>query len=108
MRWPSPTGGTRWWQVTCSRLDAADSALLYEIDDETTGRDPDGVDLGPPTAEWRLARMEAMAGMGSWIWNVREDVIEWSEALLRLFGLEPGTRWTSPATARCCTPRTRR
>jgi len=36
--------------------------------------------------------MEAMAGMGSWIWNVHEDDIEWSEALLLLFGLEPGTR----------------
>jgi diguanylate cyclase (GGDEF)-like protein len=92
VRWPSPSGGTRWWQVTCTELDATGSALLYEISDQTAGHDPDGVDLGPPTAAWRLARMEAMAGMGSWVWNVREDVIEWSETLLRLLGLEPDTR----------------
>jgi diguanylate cyclase (GGDEF)-like protein len=92
LSWPSPASGSRCWQVTCSPLDATDTALLYEIVDETAGREPDGVDLGPRTADWRLARMEAMAGMGSWTWNVTEDVIEWSDTLLRLFGLEPGTR----------------
>ncbi len=89
VRWPSPTGGTRWWQVTCEALD---DALLYEISDETDRYDADGRDLGPPTAQWRLARLEAMSGMGSWVWNLQENLFDWSESLLRMFGLDPGTR----------------
>jgi diguanylate cyclase (GGDEF)-like protein len=92
LRWPSPTGGTRWWQVTCEPLGEGDPALLYEITDETERYDAAGRDLGPPTAQWRLARLEAMSGMGSWIWNVQENAVEWSETLLLLFGFEPGTR----------------
>jgi diguanylate cyclase (GGDEF)-like protein/PAS domain S-box-containing protein len=89
LRWPSPSGGTRWWQVTCKALD--DTALLYEITDETERYDADGRALGPPTAQWRLTRLEAMAGMGSWIWNVQENSVDWSESLLELFGFAPDT-----------------
>lgn len=94
VRWPSPAGGSRWWRVSCSALDPHGTDVLYEIVDETAELDLDGRELGPATAEWRLGRMEAMAGMGSWIWNVREDVLEWSDELLRQFGLPPGTRLT--------------
>jgi diguanylate cyclase (GGDEF)-like protein len=92
MRWPSPTGGTRWWQVTCEGIGGGDPGMLYEITDETERYDADGRDLGPPTAQWRLTRLEAMSGMGSWVWNVPEDTVDWSDTLLELFGLEPGTR----------------
>ncbi|MBA3524933.1 MAG: EAL domain-containing protein [Geodermatophilaceae bacterium] len=96
MRWPSPRGGTRWWQVTCTVLDDAGRAFLYEINDETARYDADGRDLGPPTAQWRLSRLEAMAGMGSWVWNVPDDSIEWSEALLTLFGFPPAATLDYP------------
>lgn len=89
LRWPSPLGGTRWWQVTSTLVDPAADDLLVEVTDETAKYDVDG-DLGSPTAQWRLARLEAMAGMGSWVWNVAADSLEWSEALLVLMGFPPG------------------
>lgn len=91
LRWPSPVGGTRWWQVTNSMFDVTTGTLLYEITDETARYDADGRDLGPPTAQWRLTRLEAMAGMGSWVWNVGDGSMEWSEALRALLGCPPGT-----------------
>ena len=68
VRWPSPTGGTRWWLVTCSALEQEDTALLYEVTDETASVDADGLNLdqGPTIARWRWARFEAMSGLGSW------------------------------------------
>lgn len=95
VRWLSPAG-TRWWQVACSPLAPGDPALLYEITDETARYDADGRDLGPSTAQWRLARLEAMAGMGSWVWNILDDTFERSDGLLDLFGLEPGTELDYP------------
>ncbi|MBC8091934.1 MAG: EAL domain-containing protein, partial [Pseudonocardia sp.] len=85
LRWPSPVGGTRWWEITCRLLDAAEPALLYEITDETARHhSDDGND------RWRLSRLEAMAGIGSWEWDPLDNSVRWSEALLRLFGLPPG------------------
>lgn len=84
LRWPSPVGGTRWWEITCRLLDG-ESALLYEITDET------GRHHGEERNDrWRLARLESMAGMGSWEWNPLDDTIEWSDALRSLFGMPPG------------------
>ncbi|MCX6462621.1 MAG: EAL domain-containing protein [Pseudonocardiales bacterium] len=82
LRWPSPVGGTRWWEITCRLLGAGGAALLYEITDETAHRpDTDRND------RWRLARLEALAGMGSWEWDPLDNTVEWSDALQRLFGL---------------------
>ncbi len=87
-RWPPPVGDTRWWQVASTPIgDGAE--ILYEITDETARYDADGRDLGPPTAQWRLSRLEAMAGTGSYVWNILEDSITWSEALLVRFRLPP-------------------
>ena len=85
VRWPSPVGGTRWWEVTCRLLDAGGSEVLYEITDETARR--------PGNARndrWRLARLEALAGMGSWEWDPLDNSVEWSDALQELFGVPPG------------------
>ncbi len=96
VRWPSPTGGTRWWMVVGNPLPPPDPGVLYEITDETTGTDEDGRDLGPGIARWRLARFEAMAGLGWWQWNVRENTIDWSEALLRMVRSETGRKLDFP------------
>jgi hypothetical protein len=88
VRWPSPTGGTRWWDVTCSLL--ADGGLLYEFVDETERYIHDAHVLGPLTAEWRLARLEAMTGSGSWVWSVDDGILHWSDAVLPLLGIPPG------------------
>jgi diguanylate cyclase (GGDEF)-like protein len=89
VRWPSPTGGTRWWDVTCFPL--AESGLLYVIVDETARYGKDAQSLGPLTAEWRLAKLETMTASGTWLWSVRDGVVLWSESLLELFGIPRGT-----------------
>ncbi|MFC4949993.1 putative bifunctional diguanylate cyclase/phosphodiesterase [Pseudonocardia sp. GCM10023141] len=87
VRWPSPVGGARWWQVACRSLRPADPTLLYEIVDETSHHEDV---LGVRNSQWRLSRLEAMAGMGSWDWDPLDDTMHWSDALLRLFGIPEG------------------
>jgi diguanylate cyclase (GGDEF)-like protein/PAS domain S-box-containing protein len=82
VRWTAPDGRTRWWSVTCRPLGAGDPALLYEIVDETAGRHAE-----ERNDRWRLARLEALAGMGSWEWDPVDDTVEWSDALKQLFGV---------------------
>jgi hypothetical protein len=89
VRWPSPTGGTRWWDVICYPLEATGS--LYVIVDETARYGEDAQALGPLTAQWRLQRLESMTGHGTWQWSVRDGTVLWSESLLDLFGIPRGT-----------------
>lgn len=86
VRWPSPVGGTRWWGIACQVFDPAESALLYEISDETSLQMRDD-----RNDRWRLDRLETMAGMGSWEWDPLSNGVEWSDSLLRLLGIPPGT-----------------
>jgi PAS domain S-box-containing protein len=39
----------------------------------------------------RLSEAQSIAHIGSWEWDLRTDVITWSEELYRIFGLEQGT-----------------
>lgn len=94
LRWTPPAGDPRWWRVSCSTLDENGPALLYELVDVTADGAPDDAADGPASARWRLGRVEAMAGIGSWTFDPASGVVEWSDALLRLFGLAPGTRLT--------------
>jgi diguanylate cyclase (GGDEF)-like protein len=87
VRWPSPVGGTRWWEVACRHLGPGDPAVLYEITDET---DRHQRDMGVRNAQWRLARLESMAGMGSWEWIPLSGRVHLSDGLLRLLGLPEG------------------
>lgn len=99
VRWPSPVGGTRWWLVSCRLFGAGgigaggfstgDEAMLYEIVDETSRHEHD---MGVRSSQWRLARLEAMAGMGSWDWDPLDNRMHFSDSLLRLFGLPEGTK----------------
>jgi diguanylate cyclase (GGDEF)-like protein len=85
VRWPSPTGGTRWWDVAC--FPVASGGLLYVIVDETGRYGVDAQTLGPLTAQWRLAKLETMSASGTWQWSVRDGKVLWSESLLDLFGI---------------------
>jgi PAS domain S-box-containing protein len=38
----------------------------------------------------RLSEAQALAHIGSWEWDIRRDVITWSDELYRIFGLAPG------------------
>jgi signal transduction histidine kinase len=40
-------------------------------------------------ADEHLEELEAIAHLGSWSWEVGDDAIDWSDALYRLYGLEP-------------------
>ena len=79
-RWPSPSGGTRWWQVDARLL--GDNRTLYQITDETDRYDADGHDAGSMAALWRLNRLEWIGRQGSWIWNLDDGTVEFSEALV--------------------------
>lgn len=37
-----------------------------------------------------LAETERITGRGSWIWDIRDDTVTWTDQLYRVFGLEPG------------------
>ena len=89
VRWPSPTGGTRWWDITCYPMRPTGS--LYVIVDETARYGEEAQSLGPLTAQWRLHRLETMTGSGTWLWSVRDGGVLWSESLLDLFGIPRGT-----------------
>ena len=38
-----------------------------------------------------LSAAERAVGFGAWHWDLRQDVLRWSEGLYRLFGLDPGS-----------------
>jgi len=40
-------------------------------------------------SEDRYRDVEAIAGIGSWSWDISGDVVTWSEGLYRIFGLKP-------------------
>ncbi len=89
LRWQSPHGDTRSWRVTCIPLHSTEHRLLYEITDRSAlslAHRP----VGMAAPQWRLDRLEALARMGSWVWDIPEDHLEWSEALLTMFGLPTG------------------
>jgi diguanylate cyclase (GGDEF)-like protein/PAS domain S-box-containing protein len=87
--WAPPGADSRWWQVTCTVLTGPVTALLYEVVDHTSPLLADR-STGMTSPYWRLDRLEALARMGSWVWSVPEDHIEWSDALLEMFGLPRG------------------
>ncbi len=80
IRWQSPSAGVRWWQVDARPLD--DGRTLYGITDETDRYAADGQDNSPMTALWRLNRLEWIGRQGSWIWNLDDGSVEFSEALV--------------------------
>jgi diguanylate cyclase (GGDEF)-like protein/PAS domain S-box-containing protein len=94
-RWPSPAGEDRWWRVSCTALSSMRGGLLFEMTDRTDislAERP----IGMAAPHWRLDRLEALARMGSWVWDIVEDRIEWSEALLAMVGLPSGSTLDFP------------
>lgn len=41
--------------------------------------------------EGQLAEAQRLARLGSWEWDMEEDVVTWSDQLYKIFGIEPGT-----------------
>jgi diguanylate cyclase (GGDEF)-like protein len=94
-RWSSPAGADRWWRITSTALGSPAGGVFFEITDRTElflAERP----IGIAAPHWRLDRLEALAHMGSWVWDIAEDRIEWSEALLAMLGLPPGSTLDFP------------
>ncbi|HZN14032.1 MAG TPA: EAL domain-containing protein [Acidimicrobiales bacterium] len=75
------------------RIDAAvirigdDDALLEIADDITADH---AVDLARSETEARFREAEEIAHIGSWTWDIADDIVRWSDELCRIFGLAPG------------------
>jgi PAS domain S-box-containing protein len=41
-------------------------------------------------SETQLSEAQRLAHIGSWDWNLKSDVLVWSDEMYRIFGLEPG------------------
>jgi PAS domain S-box-containing protein len=41
--------------------------------------------------ERRLLAAQQLSGLGSWEWDVERNVVDWSDELFRIYGLEPGS-----------------
>ena len=53
-----------------------------------------------------LGEAQALAHIGHWAWDIRRDVVTWSDELYRIFGLSPSGRTsTTPPTSGVCTQR---
>ncbi|WP_214403377.1 putative bifunctional diguanylate cyclase/phosphodiesterase [Pseudonocardia lacus] len=87
VRWSPPAGGQRLWEVT--RTPLTPPRVLFEVVElpaPVNGARP----IGMAEPHWRLDRLEALARMGSWVWHVADGRLEWSEALLAMFGRPVG------------------
>ena len=80
--------GHRWLEVTCQSLGPR-GELLYRVVDVTAWRDRE---LEATHEADALRRAQVMGRMGTWEWHIPEDRVEWSDALLEMFGFPPGTR----------------
>jgi PAS domain S-box-containing protein len=87
--WSPPRGASRYRQISCTAVTAPACGLLYEVVDHTSTESADRT-AGTASPHWRLDRLEALAHMGSWIWDIAAGTLEWSGALLTLYGLPSG------------------
>jgi diguanylate cyclase (GGDEF)-like protein/PAS domain S-box-containing protein len=89
--WTPPRDEPRYWQITCTALTGPVCGLLYEVvADHTLSESAHRSAPVAATPHWRLDRLEALAHMGSWVWDIPTSTLEWSGALLTLYGLPSG------------------
>ncbi|HTI24922.1 MAG TPA: PAS domain-containing protein, partial [Kutzneria sp.] len=77
----------RWLEISCTALPGGEE-LLYRIMDITSWRDRE---LEATQQANALRRAQVLGRMGNWEWDITTDRVLWSDALLEMFGLEPGT-----------------
>ncbi|SCG54343.1 putative bifunctional diguanylate cyclase/phosphodiesterase [Micromonospora halophytica] len=82
-------GATMWLQVRCHGVEHEGQPVrLYELRDVSAERQER--DRGR-NYRWRLAHIEQLAKVGTWEWDVLTGAVVWSDVLLQMFGLPPGT-----------------
>ncbi|MEV5823907.1 EAL domain-containing protein [Micromonospora harpali] len=93
--WPAAEHATRWLQVCCHGVDSDGQPLrVYEVRDVSAERRER--ERGR-NHRWRLARIEQLAKVGTWEWTVATGEVVWSDVLLQMFGLPPGTTLDYPS-----------
>ncbi|MGC4888364.1 putative bifunctional diguanylate cyclase/phosphodiesterase [Micromonospora sp. DT227] len=86
---PAADGTLRWFQMRCHGMEHAGQRLrLVEVRDVSAEREER--ERGR-NYRWRLAHIEQLAKVGTWEWDVRGNAVVWSDVLLQMFGLPPGT-----------------
>lgn len=81
-------GRYRWFDITMTNLvhDPVVRGIVLNQHDVTERK------VAEDAARERgaqLAEAQSLAHIGSWSWDISSDVVEWSDELYRLFGLEP-------------------
>lgn len=78
-------GPVCWLEIQSHEFDRGDEAMvLYEIRDVTVGHRERERDRNH---RWRLTRVEQLARMGTWEWDVVTGAVAWSDNLLSMFGM---------------------
>lgn len=85
--WPHPDG-TRRLEIRSRPLPGPGDLFLSEVTDVT---DRHRREEEAARRERRFARLEALALVGTWEWDLDTDAVTWSEDMLRAFGHAPGT-----------------
>jgi diguanylate cyclase (GGDEF)-like protein len=88
--WRRRDGGSGWLELQCrSLVHRGETLHLYEVRDVTAGHRERERDRNH---RWRLTRLEQLAKMGTWEWDLPTGMVEWSDTLLQMFGLPPDAR----------------
>jgi PAS domain S-box-containing protein len=76
-------------EITLSPLADPDGLLVTSIIRDVSERQ--AAEARVRQSEQRLAEAQAIAGLGSWHWDVRANVVTWSDELYRIYGRDPRT-----------------
>ncbi|HEV3171790.1 MAG TPA: EAL domain-containing protein [Actinocrinis sp.] len=84
-QWLRGDGTPGWLEVQCRSLEYDGRTLyLFEARDVTAGHRERERDRNH---RWRLTRVEQLARMGTWEWDLVTGAVEWSDPLLTMFGI---------------------
>ena len=86
-----PDGSVRWDLKAVAPMavsDPADPRFLAMVADVTAQKE---AEAALRFSEAELAEGQRVAHVGSWTWDPVADVVEWSDELFRIFGLQPAS-----------------
>ncbi len=89
-RYICKNGATRWVEVTANVQTDSEGQIIAWL---ATVLDIDvrkRAEVALFENQARLSNAEVMAKLGSWEWDIRNDVLRWSEQAYRNFGYQPG------------------
>ncbi|HET6616823.1 MAG TPA: PAS domain S-box protein [Gemmatimonadota bacterium] len=90
-RYVRKDGSEFWVLASDSAVFGEDGKLLFAQAITRNINDIKAAELALRESEAELADAQAIAHVGSWIWDIDEDEVHWSDELYRIYGMEPGT-----------------